>query len=267
VRSCGACGRRYDLVLDAQGLLKSAAVTALARRAAAPVCRGGRHVNRWRRWCSAARCTCPVAHTRWIGCGACSPVPWDIRCRPACRTSASDRPAGAGHRCVLLHGTTWASKLWPAPFWHDLAGRAAAAGYEVRLPWGDDAEHAQALQIAAGTPARVLERMSLDALADELAAAALVVGVDSGPAHLAAALGTPTVVIFGSTDRALTGARGHRAVNLAARFPCSPCLQRECRYRGPGQTWEGELIVPACYVSVPPWRVWAAATELREPHG
>jgi heptosyltransferase I len=172
------------------------------------------------------------------------------------------RPAGAGHRCVLLHGTTWASKLWPAPFWHDLAGRAAAAGYEVRLPWGDDAEHAQALQIAAGTPARVLERMSLDALADELAAAALVVGVDSGPAHLAAALGTPTVVIFGSTDRALTGCRGARVVNLQAEFPCAPCLRRECRYRGQLPTWQGQPVVPACYGSLPPERIWRAAKEL-----
>jgi heptosyltransferase I len=263
---------RYDLVIDAQGLIKSAAVAALARGPAVGYsrrsAREGAAAVAYRRQFPIARDAHAVDRLRRLFAAALDyPVPASP---PEFGIAASDRadPRGeAGLRCVLLHGTTWASKHWPVAFWRRTAEQAAEAGFAVVVPWGNPEEQARARAIADGTPARLLDRQPLEALLETLARADLVVGVDSGLSHLAAALGVPTVVVYGSTDSALTGARGHRAVNLAARFPCSPCLQRECRYRGPGQTWEGELIVPACYVSVPPWRVWAAATELREPHG
>jgi heptosyltransferase-1 len=180
---------------------------------------------------------------------------------PDYRIASRVAPASGAPRCLLLHGTTWASKHWPERFWCDIAQRAAAAGFEVRLPWGDAVEQARAERIASVTDARVLPRQPIGPLMDELAAASLVIGVDSGLSHLAAALEVPTLVLYGSTSSELTGCRGARVRNLQADFPCSPCLTRECRYRGPEQRWSGMPVTPACYAMLPPDLVWAAATE------
>lgn len=72
-------------------------------------------------------------------------------------------------------------------------------------------------------------RTSLPALAALLAEAALFVGNDSGPAQLAAVVGTPTVTVFGSTSPAWTAPRGERSL-VAGPHPvsCTPCFRREC---------------------------------------
>lgn len=259
--------RRYDVVLDAQGLVKSAVVTALARGGIkAGLSRGSAREGlaslAYRRQVAVPRARHAIDRIRALFAGAlgypppAGPPQYGIRGA----SGASARPAMP--RCLLLHGTTWESKLWPVPFWRELAERAAGEGYEVVVPWASEEERVRAGQVADGTPAQVLDRLPLADLADELAAAALVVGVDSGLAHLAAALEVPTVVVYGSTSSALTGVRGTRVRNLQADFPCSPCLSRVCRYHGPGRFSRGEPVVPACYATVTPEAVWTAAMEL-----
>lgn len=54
---------------------------------------------------------------------------------------------------------------------------------------------------------------------------------DSGPMHIAAALGVPTVAVFGSTDPALTGPVGRSTAVVIKKAECSPCFERVCRYR------------------------------------
>ncbi|MDZ7668512.1 MAG: lipopolysaccharide heptosyltransferase I [Gammaproteobacteria bacterium] len=259
--------RHYDLILDAQGLLKSAAVTALARGSVTAglsrqSAREPAAALFYQRRLAVPRGIHAVERIRRLFAAALNyPLPDaapDFGIAP--RNAAADQ--GAIPRCLLLHGTTWDSKHWPVRFWCDIAARAAGAGMEVVLPWGDATERQRAEAIAQGTAARVLSRQSLDELADTIATAALVIGVDSGLAHLSAALAVPTVVIYGATSSTLTGCRGARVHNLQADFPCSPCLSRQCTYRGPQQTWQGAAVVPACYSRVPPERVWQAATEL-----
>ena len=53
---------------------------------------------------------------------------------------------------------------------------------------------------------------------------------DSGPMHLAAAIGVPTVGIFGSTEDSLTGPVGRKAVSVREKIDCSPCFKRECPF-------------------------------------
>jgi heptosyltransferase-1 len=120
---------------------------------------------------------------------------------------------------VLVHGTSRADKLWPDEHWRRLTGILAAAGFAIVLPWGSDAEFARSRALAAGVPAARVPpppRMTLPALAGLLARAELVVGVDTGLVHLAAALGTPTIALFVATDPLLCGVgrAGPRARDL-----------------------------------------------------
>jgi heptosyltransferase-1 len=273
--------RHYDVVVDAQGLLKSAAVTALARGrikagpsrrsaregAAAlfygrPVVvpKGDHAVDRQRRlFAGALEYPLPTGIPDYGLASSSAPGADQVE---MARASAAVGASASAPRCVLLHGTTWDSKHWPERFWIDLARRAAAAGYDPVLPWGDPTERDRAGRIAAAAPVRVLPRKPLGELLDELAGAALVVGVDSGLAHLCAALAVPTAVLYGPTSSALTGCRGARVRNLQADFVCSPCLSRVCVYRGPAQTVSGLAVEPACFATLPPDEVWRVASEL-----
>lgn len=80
----------------------------------------------------------------------------------------------------------------------------------------------------------------------------LVVGNDSGPVHLAGAVGVPTIAVFGSTSSDHTGVRGPKVVNIWEHFDCSPCFKREC----PKEDYM------ACMDAVPVARVYNAARDL-----
>jgi heptosyltransferase II len=71
-------------------------------------------------------------------------------------------------------------------------------------------------------------RTSLEALIGVISKAALVLTNDSGPMHISAALGIPTVAIFGSTDEVVTGPIGPRTRVVREPVECSPCMLREC---------------------------------------
>lgn len=251
----------YDCVLDAQGLIKSALVTRLARgqrcgldgrsareplaalayQTKIAVPKGEHAVVRLRTLFSRALDYTLPEDTL------------DYGIDPA-RLPKVSVPHDA---LVFLHGTTWSTKHWPEAYWRELAALAAGQGRRIVLPWGNDAERARARRIAEGlAEARVLPRMSLAELAAVISGAQGVIGVDTGLAHLAAALRVPTVTIYGATDPGLTGTYGEGQVHLRARFQCAPCLRRECRYTGASKQY------PACYEALTPLRVWEAMNAL-----
>jgi heptosyltransferase-1 len=266
--ACGFVRRlrreRYDGILDAQGLIKSAVVTRLAR---APW-RSGLDRASAREGLAALAYRHPVA------------VPAGLHAIERLRRlfaaaldyppPAADAPLDYGlpqvasplRRCVLLHGSTWPSKHWPEPFWHALAGLARAAGFTVAVPAGSPVERQRAERIAAAGAGSVWAGRSLAELDTLIGASALAIGVDSGLTHLAAALAVPTLALYGSTDSALTGCRGPQVRNLQAEFPCAPCRSRQCRYQGEPQFWQNEPVLPACFAMLPPERVWQAALAL-----
>lgn len=254
--------RRYDVVLDAQGLIKSGVVAALARGAikagyAYASAREGAAALAYGRAVQVARDQHAIDRQRALfaavfGYRIPSGLDYGIL--------APAPQAGAAEECVLLHGTTWESKHYPGHLWREIARRARSAGMEVLLPWGSNAELERAKAIAAAGGS-VLPGMGMGELIRRLARARLVVGVDSGLAHLSAALNVPTVVMYGSTDSELTGCRGPRVRNLQADFPCAPCVRRECRYAGPEETLFDEPVRPACYSRLTPETVWDAATQ------
>jgi heptosyltransferase-1 len=121
----------------------------------------------------------------------------------------------------------------------------------VLFPWHSPDDRLAAERVmAAAEGGELLPRGSLSDLAAWLSGAAGSVGVDTGLAHLAAAVGTPAVTLYGPTRVELTGALGPRQCNLSAAFPCAPCLERRCGYRGPS------AVAPACFESLPPALVW-----------
>ncbi len=247
----------YDLVLDAQGLIKSAVPALLARGKSAGLdsrsAREGLAALFYSRRFAVAREQHAITRVRQLFAQALGyPAPTtaaDFGLRFS-HAHAADAP-----RLVLLHGTTWPSKHWPEAYWAQLARIAAAAGFEVVLPWGDPDDRLRAERIigAAGV-GTLLPRQGLTELARALAAASGVVGVDSGLAHLAAAVGTPAVTLYGPTRTGLTGATGPRQANLSAEFSCAPCMRRECDYQG------DSAVEPACFQSLPPDLVFARLT-------
>lgn len=116
---------------------------------------------------------------------------------------------------VFVHATAQANKRWPEERWIETGRALHSRGLEIVLPWGNDDERAVAERIAASVPgARVPDRAPLDAMARLIAGASLVVGVDTGLLHLAAALGVPLVAIFVASEPGLTGPMGFGPIEI-----------------------------------------------------
>jgi len=131
---------------------------------------------------------------------------------------------------VLAPGATYGpAKRWPAERFAETGRRLAARGWRL-FACGAAAEREACAEVAERCGAQSLAgRTSLAAMAAVCAGAAAVVSNDSGLAHLAAAVGAPTVAVFGSTSSAWTAPLGAR-VAVAQRPPvCSPCFARTCR--------------------------------------
>lgn len=146
-----------------------------------------------------------------------------------------------GRRLVFLHGTTRAAKHWPEPYWIALAHRAADAGYDVQLLWGNDHERERAERVAQASRAQVMPRLNLQGVATVLAQATAVVAVDTGLGHLAAALGVPGVSLYGVTAPARVGTYGSRQLHLTATglSPVDGVSPREMAPLTPAVVWQG----------------------------
>ena len=157
---------------------------------------------------------------------------------------------------VFLHGTTWATKEWPEIYWIELTKKINQIGYRVKISGGTTDEVARAHRIAKqGNAIDVLPRLTISEMAELIANAKAVIAVDTGLGHLAAALGVPTVSLYGSTHPDYTGALGKHSVHLRAQFPCAPCLNRTCYYK------QSSIVVPACYTTIMPEMVFAAVID------
>lgn len=115
---------------------------------------------------------------------------------------------------VLLHASARQSKQWPVENWRRLATELIQR-FDVVVPWGTDREADEARQIVSGIArARVPDRRPLDEVARLIAGASFVVGVDTGLMHLAAALRVPLVAIFTDSEPGLTGPVGAGTIRI-----------------------------------------------------
>ncbi len=119
---------------------------------------------------------------------------------------------------VFIHGTTWATKHWPEAYWCLLATKVEAAGYHVVIPWGSEKEKERANCIAKySANIEVLPRLSLAGVAGVIANAEAAVAVDTGLGHLTAALETPSISLYGPTSPDLVGAYGGSQIHLSVK--------------------------------------------------
>jgi heptosyltransferase-2 len=123
------------------------------------------------------------------------------------------------------------AKRWLPERFAGLADRLIGALSADVLIFGSAAERPLAEEIAGSmkhTPTIVAGETSLRQLLSLMAGCRLIVANDSGPMHLAAAMGIPLVAIFGSTDERATGPLGRRIRIIKKGVECSPCGRREC---------------------------------------
>ncbi|TQS56721.1 lipopolysaccharide heptosyltransferase 1 [Salmonella enterica subsp. enterica serovar Typhimurium] len=218
------CANQYDAVIDAQGLVKSAAlVTRLAH--------GIKHGMDWstareplaslfyNRKHHIAKQQHAVERTRELfakSLGYDKPQSQGDYAIAKhflhCQQAVSDPYA------VFLHATTRDDKHWPEANWRELIGLVGNTGLRIKLPWGAPHEEARAKRLAEGFDyVDVLPRMSLEEVARVLAGAKSVVSVDTGLSHLTAALDRPNITLYGPTDPGLIGGYGKNQMAC-----CSP---------------------------------------------
>jgi len=157
---------------------------------------------------------------------------------------------------VFIHSTSWASKNWPEEFWRELAASVSAAGYSVVLPWGSEAECKRSNRIA-GEPANgiILPHLSISEKAAIIKGASATVGLDTGLSHIAAALGIPSITLYGATDPNLCGAIGANQIHIKSDFECVGCHETDCSFTK-------SSFKPACFESLTPATVWRELEQL-----
>ena len=201
----------YDIVLDTQGLIKSGLIARQAELAvngrrlgyAAEAAREPLAARFYDAGFAIPKNAHAIERNRWLASAAFGyvldqPLDYGISATPLTAGWLQTQPY-----IVFLTGTSRVDKLWPEADWIALA---RALNNHVVLPAGSVAERERAQRLAAQMPnATVAPALSVAELAGLMGGAQLVVGLDTGLTHLAAALGKPTLAIFSGSDSRLTG--------------------------------------------------------------
>ncbi|MGE5027479.1 MAG: lipopolysaccharide heptosyltransferase I [Betaproteobacteria bacterium] len=212
--------KAYDVVLDTQGLVKSAVIARLARGTR---CGYDWHSAReplaalfYDETVRVEKTLHAVERNRLLGGRAFGYVPDDPVNYGVAAPSSNLSWLPAGPCAVLLHATSRDDKLWPEPGWIALGEHLAGKGVACILPWGSAAEQQRSQRLAAQIPnAIVAPALSLGQAASLLSRAVAAVGVDTGLIHLAAALGVPAVALYCASEPGLTGVYTRsKAINL-----------------------------------------------------
>ncbi len=229
-------GERYDLVIDAQGLIKSAL---LARLAGADIYGFSENSAREALAARFYKKTAEVPHGMHVVEKNRALIAQlfgsDANTRPDFGLAAFRQklmgqapPFDVGRNgVVLLHGTTWNSKYWPEEYWLKLTGMLTKKGFRCLLPWGNEEERQRAERIAL-QGGEVLPRLSLNELAGVLLHARGFVSVETGIGHLASVLDVPGIMLHGPTDPDYSGILGRYCKHITSGLDCSPCFKRDC---------------------------------------
>jgi heptosyltransferase-1 len=239
-------GHEYDLVLDAQGLIKSALVARLARGPCAGLARGSARESlacmAYERHYVAARDLHAITRNRLLVAQALGyAMGSEVDIRYGLRAPVRVDVHGlSGEYVVCFHGTARPEKEYPETDWITLLQRVAGLGLGIALPWGNEREHARAQRLAAELPgAVVLPRLGLADLAGAITGARAVLGVDTGLMHLAAAFRRPGVGLYPATPPERFGARNEMDAPVIANLSGEAALRPEYVFDVLSATLEG----------------------------
>jgi lipopolysaccharide heptosyltransferase I len=228
--------RRFDWVVDFQGLFRSGLMTWLT---GAPVRVGFDDAREGAPWFYTHR----VSSGGWwnqhaigrylhlaaaLGCDT-QPVKFQFSVEESDRAEVATLLGPTQRYAVLIPGTNWVTKRWPAEKFAQLvAPLKAQFGLDSVVAGSPaDAPLAQTIQGAINLAGRT----TLPQTIALLERAALVIANDSGPMHIAAALGRPLVALYGPTSPLLTGPYERMDAVVRLDLPCSPCYARTCSHQ------------------------------------
>ncbi len=224
--------RKYDLVLDMQGLFKSGLIAACSR--------GERKIGpSFRRECSGifygeiAGRRNKERHAVEENMDFVSRLGLE---QQEDRTFPVDFPSveieGNSPRVAILPCSRWRTKNWPLEYYVEVALYLQETLSATIFLSGADSDRPACDRIAKQLPreaVNVAGRYTLEKTGGFLAGMDLLIANDSGPVHMAAAVGTPAVVPFGPTSPKRTGPYGQEHAVLRATESCSPCFSRRCQ--------------------------------------
>jgi lipopolysaccharide heptosyltransferase II len=148
-----------------------------------------------------------------------------------------DWPIEGARWLIVQPGARWLNKRWPAAHFADVARRFAARHADFRIAiLGGQEDRPLGEVIARAAPERCLDltgKISLPEMVEWIRLGELMVTNDTGPMHVAAALGKPVVALFGPTEPCRTGPYGQLGHVLQLDLPCVPCLKSHCAFARP----------------------------------
>jgi heptosyltransferase I len=220
--------RRYEVIVDTQGLARSAVLARLAR--------GRRHgydresvrerfaARLYDVHHAVSRAKHAIARNLALTALALGYVPQGPIDYGLDRGTIADTMVSP--YAIALHATAQDRKQWPEENWIELGRLLQPRAPRLLYPWGSDAERARSERIVAQLPhGRAPDRRPIDAMARLVAGASFVVGVDTGILHLAAALGVPLAAIFTGSEPGLTGPVGPGKIEIIGGNGMVPSVQ------------------------------------------
>ena len=262
---------RFDTVVDLQGLLRSALLGWIS---GAPVRIGFANGREGSPWFYTERVPVPspsmhavdryLLTAKYLGAdpGEVKPsefsLPHDTQAETRVEVLLAAAGVQAGATLVAMNPSArWDTKRWPSESFaavgdrlqQDEATRVVLIGGRDERPVGK-----QVMRAMQTAPIDLMGQTTLKELIALLRRARLLVTNDSGPMHLAAAVGTPVIALFGPTDPARPGPYGAGHTVLRSGVPCSPCFSRRCT----------NAVELECLTSIRPENVIEAAMSLLE---
>jgi len=234
--------KRFDLIVDLQGLIRSGLLS-LFSGAKTRIGFADAHEGAWLFYTRRVRCPREAEHAvdrnLCLACGLGLDVTtprFPLAVTPQEKVEARNLLAGGADSVpasftAVVPGARWPSKIWPAEHYADLIDRLERPPAHRCVLLGSPQDRALANQIAKrcrSQPIDLVGHTTLRQLTALLSLAREVVCGDSGPMHIAAALGRPVWALFGPTNPRRTGPYGDTARILMHAVPCAPCYRRVC---------------------------------------
>ena len=261
----------FDAVVDLQGLLRSAVLGWISGASVRIGFANGREGSPWF-YTERVTVPSPPIHAvdrylltaKYLGADPGEvkpsdfPLPHDAQAEARVEVLLVAAGIQAGGMLVAMNPSArWDTKRWPPESFaavgdrlqQDGAARVALIGGRDERPLGE-----QVMRAMRTMPVDLIGRTTLKELIALLRRVRLLVTNDSGPMHLAAAVGTPVITLFGPTDPARTGPYGAGHTVLRSGVPCSPCFSRRCM----------NSVLMECLTTIHPEQVFDAAMRLVE---